>query len=271
MSIIHDALKKAEEFKAGKKSEDAGEPSPAVKVAKPAVKKNQASPKVIIFVAVSFMGVIAAIFFGRNTINTLMQKFKGNPVTAITAIEASNINQDPVKIAETQALEQKSVDEKKQGETQKQLDEFASLFEKGNYEEALKSAEELIHAMPTEPAVYNNYGVTLRKLGRNAAATEAYGKALALNPNYAEALNNMAAVYLTNHDYVKAKDLLLKALVVSPSYLDASVHLAIAYEKNDEIEKAKQQYQAFLQKSEGKVDKKIRLQIESRLAGITEH
>lgn len=271
MSIIHDALKKAEEFKSGKKTEDDATTTPTFKVPTSEVKKNQASPKAIIFVAVAFMSVLAFVFFGRESVGELMQKLTGRGGSQITKMEVPTPPTDPAVIAEQQALEQKKLEDKKQGEAQKKADEFASMYEKGNFEEALVDIEALIHTMPTEPVAYNNYGIVLKRLGRKKEAMEAYGKALALNPDYAEALNNMAAILLAEHDYAKAKELLLKAVNLSPNYLDASLHLAIAYEKNDELEKAKQHYQGFLQKSEGKVDKKIRLQIEGRLAGLMEH
>ncbi len=271
MSIIHDALKKAEEFKSGKKTADDGVLPLGLNEPKPFAKKNQASPKAIIFVAVAFMAVLFVVFFGHDWIGGLLQKITGSGVGEITKMEVPSESTDPAVLAEKQALEQKKNEEKKQGETQKKADEFAAMYEKGNYEEALKDIEDLIHSMPTDPVAYNNHGIVLKKMGRKKEAMEAYGKALALDPNYAEALNNMAAIYLADRDYAKAKELLLKAISVNANYLDAYLHLAIAYEKNDETEKAKQNYQVFLQKSEGKVEKKIRLQIEERLAGLMEH
>lgn len=151
-------------------------------------------------------------------------------------------------------------------------------FAAADYEAAIADYRNLVikDAQNPDPEVYNNYGVALRKAGLLGQAESAYGTALKLDPNYTQAMNNLAVVYMSQNQYVKAKDLLKKAIELDPEYIDAHLHLGLCLEKNGELEAAKGYYESFLKLSEfwknyDKQDaRKIRLLVEDRLAGLKE-
>lgn len=143
-------------------------------------------------------------------------------------------------------------------------------YKDGNFDEAVADYGKLVVKDPENAELYNNFGVALRKLGLLDKAKGAYNKALQLNPNYTQAMNNLAVADIADNQYVTAKDLLKRAIQLDPEYMDPYLHLAICLEKGGEFEAAKENYETFLRLSEKKVDRKIRLQVEERLARLKE-
>ena len=66
-----------------------------------------------------------------------------------------------------------------------------SLQEQGKLEEAIEAYNKALAIKPDYAEAYNNMGVTLKEQGKLEEAIEAYNKALAIKPDYAEAYNNM--------------------------------------------------------------------------------
>jgi Flp pilus assembly protein TadD len=143
-------------------------------------------------------------------------------------------------------------------------------FQSGEWDLSAKDYSQLVNLSPTDPEARNNYGLVLKKWGKKNEAKEQYSLALALKEDYPEALNNMAVMHILDNNLVEAKQLLKKAIELNPDYLDPYLHLALCLEKNGEITLAEEYYKIFLKNSEGKVDRKIRLQIENRLAKLNE-
>lgn len=100
-----------------------------------------------------------------------------------------------------------------------------------------------------DPEIWNNLGLVARKQGDQTRAREAYEKALTLKPEYPEALNNLAVLSLQGGDTEKAKELLEKALAVQPAYPEANFHLALLFEQKGEKARAVEHYKSFLQAS----------------------
>lgn len=102
-----------------------------------------------------------------------------------------------------------------------------------------------------DPEIWNNLGLVARKRGDLVKAREAYGKALELKPDYPEALNNLAVLSMQSGDTAKAQELLEKALKVQPTYPEANFHLALISEQKGEKAKAIEHYKRFLQVGSG--------------------
>lgn len=77
------------------------------------------------------------------------------------------------------------------------------LAKSGRYEEALGY---LAQASAKDERVLTYIGFATRKLGRIDAALPYYGRALALNPNYAVARAYLGEAYLSKGESAKAKD-----------------------------------------------------------------
>lgn len=102
---------------------------------------------------------------------------------------------------------------------------------------------------PKDPEIWNNMGLVARKRGDLLRARQSYEKALELKPDYPEALNNIAVLSLQGGDIAKAQGYLDKAVKLSPAYPEANFHLALVYEQKGEKAKAVEYYKRFLEVS----------------------
>lgn len=98
-----------------------------------------------------------------------------------------------------------------------------------------------------DPEVWNNMGIVSRKRGDLVKAREAYQKAIELRPEYPEALNNLAVLSLQAGDTAQASELLGKALKISPAYPEANFHMGLLLEQKGDKAKAIEYYKRFLQ------------------------
>ena len=75
-----------------------------------------------------------------------------------------------------------------------QLQSLVNLYTKGQYKEALIQAAQLLEQYPNSVNLYNIIGVVNKNMGKLDEALEAYNKALAIKPDYAEAYYNMGII-----------------------------------------------------------------------------
>ena len=61
------------------------------------------------------------------------------------------------------------------------------LKEQGKLEEAIEAYNKALAIKPDYAEAYNNMGIALKEQGKLEEAIEAYNKALAIKPDYAEA------------------------------------------------------------------------------------
>ncbi len=83
-----------------------------------------------------------------------------------------------------------------------------------------------------------NAGVAYKNTGNWNRAEELFLKALALDPRYLSALNNLGVLYLEKKDYDKAIEYLGNALRISPEDSEIYVNIGIAFFKKNEFQKA---------------------------------
>ena len=92
--------------------------------------------------------------------------------------------------------------------------------------------EHLAHAC-SAPGVtsemFNNYGAVQKALGDQAGALAAYRCALALDPNYADALSNLGVIYLAQGEAQRAIEILRRAVALKPELTEAQLNLRNAY------------------------------------------
>ena len=63
--------------------------------------------------------------------------------------------------------------------------------EQGKLEEAIEAYNKALAIKPDYAEAYNNMGNALKEQGKLEEAIEAYNKALAIKPDYAEAIENL--------------------------------------------------------------------------------
>ena len=85
-------------------------------------------------------------------------------------------------------------------------------------------------------------GVILQDQGKLAEAIEAYTKALSINPNYAEAHNNMGIILQDQGKQEEAIEAYIKALSINPDYTDAHNNMGVTLQDQGKLEEAIEAY-----------------------------
>jgi tetratricopeptide (TPR) repeat protein len=88
-------------------------------------------------------------------------------------------------------------------------------------------------------------GGTLNELGRLEEAESIYRKAISLEPDFAEAHNNLGSVLRNQGDLEAAIDSYKKTLKINPDFDAATVNLGEVYFKNGQYEKAKEHFDSL--------------------------
>ena len=126
---------------------------------------------------------------------------------------------------------------------------------KGKISEALQLYSRLLKQNPKAATAYLNRGVLWENLPakdakekqkNRAFAKQDYEKAIETDPTFAQAYNNLAALYIEQGDYDRAVYNLDTALYYSPSYFTARMNRAIAHSRLGNVDKALKDFDAAL-------------------------
>ncbi len=271
MSLILDALKKTEsskdktETQLESQEEITGSstgtfnPQPETNNTAKAPFLDNTKKRILLFAGLALLGfgIIIYIAFSRG-LTALFQFGKSNTPQVSSTI---TVKKTPL----TNPIDEKK---KKDQEVINLKKEAIALYQSSKYLESSEVYKKLVNILPANPEIYNNYGLSLKKAGKTSEAKQVYQIALALNENYPEGLNNLATIEISEQKYNEAKRHLEKALEIKSNYIDAHLHLAICLEKMGDLYDAITHYQNFLDYSEGKVSRTIRLQVENRLSTL---
>ncbi len=85
-------------------------------------------------------------------------------------------------------------------------------FYKGAHEASALAFEKAVACDPEYAEAFNNLGLAYTELDRPEDAVHAFEKALSLRPDLGEAYNNLGLLYYTAMDYVKASEMFSKSL-----------------------------------------------------------
>ena len=107
----------------------------------------------------------------------------------------------------------------------------------GHSKEAASLLEHSIQIAPDDPRAHNHLGQVHVALGDKRAAIASFERALQLDPNHVDSLNNYANV-MKARDLLQAIALYRRALELSPAAALPAYNLAIALKDNDETEEA---------------------------------
>lgn len=109
----------------------------------------------------------------------------------------------------------------------------------GRLEAALEKYEQVRRSTPPHPGLLNNCAVLLRKLGRGPEALERFDQALALRPDYAEALANRGKLLVEQlgrpADGLASLD---RSLALRPDHADSWSNRAVALRALDRLPEA---------------------------------
>jgi Flp pilus assembly protein TadD len=102
-----------------------------------------------------------------------------------------------------------------------------TLAEAGQFAEALQAMRKAVAASPT-PRFQNNLGVMLMRMDDLQEAIDVFHRALAQDPNYADAHNNLANALIKNRQLNDAIASLQRAVELRPDYFQAYSNLGYA-------------------------------------------
>jgi len=130
----------------------------------------------------------------------------------------------------------------------KQVDDLLARahksFAKRDFEDAVTLYSEFVELRPRRSDVLNNLGVALSNLGRYQDAEQCYRQAIEINPEFAEALCNLAN--LLQGDPQEAEIWLRRALKVNPKYPGARTKLAVTLAFTGRLHEAKASFRKGL-------------------------
>ncbi len=102
---------------------------------------------------------------------------------------------------------------------------------------------------PNKARPHNNLGHALKEQGRLEEATIHFERAVALDPDYPDALNNLSTMYNNFGRKDEALALLQRVIELSPGHLQARFNLAIRYYEMGMTGDASREYMTIIQLS----------------------
>jgi Tfp pilus assembly protein PilF len=122
-----------------------------------------------------------------------------------------------------------------------------SLKADGKLEEAAKCYKRAITLNPDFAEAHNNLGAVLLEQGHHNEAAAAFHRALAINPVYAEALNNLAFGLHKSGNFRRAVEMYRRAVSIKPNYAEAYSNLGVALAGLGSLEEAIAAYQRAIE------------------------
>ena len=105
----------------------------------------------------------------------------------------------------------------------------------GQLEDAVKDYEKALALKPDYAEALYNLGITLRELGQIDAAINSYKKALTIKPDYFGAHNNLGNIYLEIGQLDAAADHFEWAVAYKPDFADAYNNLGVVCRERDQV------------------------------------
>ena len=135
---------------------------------------------------------------------------------------------------------------KAQNPPQDQLQSLINLYSQGQLQQALQQAETLVQQYPNSSVLLNIQGAVLKGLGQLDLSVDAFNKALAIKPDYADANYNMGLVLQEQGKLEEAIEAYNKALAIKPDYADSYCCMGVALQEQGKLEEAIKAYRKAL-------------------------
>jgi len=121
------------------------------------------------------------------------------------------------------------------------------LMKRGATREAHDWLAPAVQKNPSFAPTWVAYGSVLQSLGERDAALQAYDQALAIKPDYIEALINSGAVLRETHQHAKALERFNQALTINPDHQTALGNCAIILTEFKQSDKAIAMFKRLLE------------------------
>tara|TARA_B110000008_G_scaffold60207_1_gene59786 strand:+ start:424 stop:1995 length:1572 start_codon:yes stop_codon:yes gene_type:complete len=127
-----------------------------------------------------------------------------------------------------------------------QLQPIIKLYAKGELQQALKCANEMLEDFPNSFLLFNISGVCYAGLMNFDAAINIYKEAIKIKPDYADAYNNLGAAQKEKGDIEEAIVSCKQALKIKPDYAEANINLGNALKEKSDLTNAINHYKLAL-------------------------
>lgn len=125
--------------------------------------------------------------------------------------------------------------------------QLGEMLNRGMFPEVLDQVRLLMFHNRKEPFLYNIQGLALTNMDQNKPAITSFKQAIRLNPNFAEAHNNLGLGYIKSGDAAAALQPLQRAISLKPSYAEAYHNLGVARAAQEENSAALAAYDKALE------------------------
>ncbi|VXD23638.1 TIGR03032 family protein [Planktothrix paucivesiculata] len=110
----------------------------------------------------------------------------------------------------------------------------------GEIEQAIAYFQKALAADPKYIPAHNNLGTLLQQQNQLEAAITCYQKVLNINPNLPQTLTNLASIYLIKGELKQAETGLVRALELQPQFVPALYNLGLLYKQQAKLDEAVQ-------------------------------
>ena len=118
------------------------------------------------------------------------------------------------------------------------INQLTNLYNLGQFSLVYKKARLHIKKYPEEFILWNIIGVSAVQIGKLEQGIIAFKKVISINPDYADAYNNMSVALKNQGKLTEAIDACKKALKVKPNYADAYNNLGNALKDQGKLQEA---------------------------------
>jgi tetratricopeptide (TPR) repeat protein len=119
-------------------------------------------------------------------------------------------------------------------------------YNKGMLDEAISEYKKALAINPNYYKAHNNLGVAYARKGRLDEAISEYKKTLAIKPSFVEAYNNLGVAYARKGRLDEAISEYKRVLILKPRYAETYYNLGNAYDKMNSFDKAIAKYKRAL-------------------------
>lgn len=119
--------------------------------------------------------------------------------------------------------------------------------QKGLWDQALQTYEQVLILRPIHWETYNNMGLIYQEQKQTSKAQEMFQKALSLNPRYVKGVNNLGLLYFHQGKWEEAANQFRKVLELDPHFLPAHINLSAVLKRQGKFDQARKSLQKALE------------------------
>ena len=123
----------------------------------------------------------------------------------------------------------------------------AILKQKGRISESLIASQKSVQLNPQDAEAHNNLGNTLKELGKLDEAEASYRKAIIIRPDYAVAHSNLGIILKELGKLDQAETSMRQAILLKPDFAEAHNNLGVTLKKLGRLNEAEASYRKVLE------------------------